>query len=425
MFETKEIVTAIDIGTAKTCVVIAESDDSGAISVVGFGERPSVNAMSKGDVVDAGAISDALAEAVEEAEDTSGRQVDPANVLMSISGSHIESREGTGSVVITDRDRIVCDAHIEEAFRSAAIIPVPRDKQTFNTFNTHFTLDDDPERILINPTGQVAGKLTAAVHVILGNSNRIESLTVFMKNLGFDEYDPFPVFTGLASAFGTLHKEEMEKGVLLIDLGAGTTEYVLFHNTGLHASGVLPIGCDHIANDLSIELDLGIATCRKIILEQKYFASREEGKSVLEINPASRGAPRRIPIISIEKIVDARLNELFTLIRNELARRQLLRKIDSGLVLTGGGALIQQAPDTLSSVFNSPVRIGSPDWIGGAITQIRNPRYGTVCGLLKYGNLVSRIRGGQLPGSGVGPWLDQFSGNFLRKIGNVFRAFRI
>jgi cell division protein FtsA len=421
MFDRKEIVTAVDVGTAKICVVVAEMEPEGTATVLGFGERPSGGAVKKGDWIDMNVIGNALTEAAADAETSAGHAIDPDNVLMTVSGAHVESCVGTGSVAINGPERIVREEHVRAALKSAMIVPLPRGKEIFNTFDSYFVIDDDQDRRLSNPIGQVAAKLTAIVHILYGDVARIENLTVALRNLGFDDCLPSPVFSGLASAYGALRDLEMEAGVLLLDLGAGTTEYVMFRGRGVVASGVIPIGCDHAANDLSLVLELGIATCRKALVEQAYLTSREKGDFAVELR-APGGSVRRIPARSVEKIVEARLEELFSLIRSRVEACLGNCRVSEGVVLTGGGALLCQAPDILSSVFHAPVRTALPD-PKGAVTRLRDPRYCAVCGLLRHWN-NSPHDGRRKTFANPVRKLDRACGEAWKRLRETWKAFR-
>jgi cell division protein FtsA len=266
------------------------------------------------------------------------------------------------------------------------MVPIPPECVILNSVDGNFLIDG--LRRIADPEGQIADKLEAFAHIIYGNRNCIENFQAPLRELGYD--GSIPVFSAIASASGVLTDDELKNGILMIDMGAGTTEYMLFHDSGAQASGILAVGCDHIANDLSVGLDLNISLCRKMIVDNPFHSKKEHGHAFIEIE--GNIGSRKIPTVSVEKIVDLRLRELFGLILSQLQSTRMLPFIDRGIVLTGGGALLPQVRETAGSVFEAPVRIGNPIELSGSVTNLKSPKYGMVFGLLKYGDRDRQIR---------------------------------
>jgi cell division protein FtsA len=247
----------------------------------------------------------------------------------------------------------------------------------------------DDKRKLMNPLDQNAHKLEAHIHVISGDQNRIKNFETIFQNLGFEK-GAIPVFSGVASAFGTLTAEEKENGTLLIDLGGGTAEFMAVRDMGILHSGTVPVGLDHVANDLSVGLDLYIDVCRKIITDKKYLQHKADGKPHMEFTRMTSSVPLKTPIISIDTIIEQRLREIFEIIRRRLEKENVLSALNFGAVITGGGALFPPAVDIMRSVFELPVRIGEPLGVSGAVTNMSTPRHSAVWGLLKFGEEMRR-----------------------------------
>lgn len=383
MFKHKHIITAIEIGTSKICVLIAETDSEGNMTVLAHGECPSEEAVSKGEIVNMDQVIRSLDEAIEEAESAAEVEIDTHNLYISVTGSHIRSYKGIGRILITGEERRINADHVVEALRNATVIPILPGYIMLNSIDGNFIIDG--MRRLSNPIDQIGNKLEAFSHIICGNRNSVENFQTPLRELGYDS--SIPVFSALASATGVLTDDELEYGVLLIDMGAGTTEYILFHNSGVHASGIIPIGCEHLANDLSIGLEMNINICRKLIVDSPRG---KEGGAFIEIE-GTLGS-RKIPVNTIEKVFDLRLRETFNLIHRQIKEQKLLPLMDRGIVLCGGAAMLPQVNDIVYSIFEAPVRTGYPIELSGAVTDLKSPRYSMIVGLLKHGERDRQTR---------------------------------
>ena len=387
MFRNRHIITAVEIGTSKICVLIGEANPQGHVSVLACGETPvESGTVCKGEIVNMDKVTGFLAEAIEKAEHAADVDIDSNNLYISVTGgTHIRSMKGTGHVIVSGEGRRISQEHMLEALRNATMVPIPPECVILNSVYGNFLIDG--LRRTADPEGQVADKLEASAHIIYGNRNCIENFQAPLRELGYD--GSIPVFSAIAAASGVLTDDELKNGVLMIDMGTGTTEYMLFHDSGAQASGVFAVGCDHIANDLSVGLDLNISICRKMITENLPQSKKEHGKALIELE-GNIGA-RKIPAVSFEKIVDLRLRELFGLILSQLQSTRMLAYIDRGIVITGGGALIPQVREIAGSLFDAPVRIGYPIEPSGSVTNLKSPRYGMVFGLLKHGSRDRQI----------------------------------
>ncbi|OGV51213.1 MAG: cell division protein FtsA [Lentisphaerae bacterium GWF2_44_16] len=389
MFQQRNVITGIEIGTSKICVLIGEADKNGNMVIVGHGEAPSEGAVVKGEIADMDVALDALTKAVDDADRSSDKEIDKDNIFVAVTGSNISFYQGVGTVLVRTEDRKITEEHVNEAIQSAQNNPLSSEQTAINSFDSYFLLDG--VRRLRNPIEQVADKLEAYIHVIYGDRNRIRNFEELLHDVGFDE-EITPVFSGVASAYGVLTDEEKANGVLIVEMGAGTTEYLAIHNYGILYSGVLPVGFEHVANDLSIGLDLHISVCRKLLLDNKLFQARmDDGKAFIDISGATAGISRKIPMNSIEKIIDLRMREVFKIIYHKLNEVNILHSLSSGAVISGGAALFPRTIDIMRNVFELPVRLGKPVDVSGAVTHIGTPRYSTVWGLLKYGDDLRRV----------------------------------
>ena len=380
-----EVVAAVDIGTSKICVIIGEADNSGNIMVLGHGERSSDDSLCKGEITDMNKAVFRFREALSDAEESADVELGQDNIYVSVTGSHITSYKGVGSVPISGEERIVTEEHINEALQNAQVVSHQQDEKQIDAIGGHFVIDGRMHSD--NPLNQVAHKLEVHSHIIYGNRNRIDTFLAPLHDVSLD--NALPVFSGIASAFATVSDEEHKQGTLFIDMGAGTTEFVTFYNPGVLSSGVLSVGCDHIANDLSIALELPFTpVCRELLV--KTASLKEDDQQFIEI-PGSLGS-RKIPMQTIHKVIDMRLRETFEIMKKQLEEEGVLNSIGAGIVFTGGGALIPAAEEILKEVFKVPVRVAGktvPSNFGGAVSGLESPRYSALLGLLHFGIMRS------------------------------------
>lgn len=381
-----EIVVAVDIGTSKICVAIAESDESGNIIVLGHGERSSDDSVVKGEITDMDKAMTRFRDALSDAEESAGVEIGPDNIYVGVTGNHIHTYKGVGSELISNEEHVVSEEHMNKAMQNAQIVPhhLPGER-VLDAIGGHFVIDGKLR--CENPLNQVAHKLEVHARIIYGNNNRIETFLAPLHDVGLDK--PIPVFSGIASALPIISDDEHKQGALFIDMGAGTMEYITFYNPGILSSDVLPVGCDHIANDLAIALELPFnPVCRELLI--KSLSETDSSLQFMEI-PGALGN-RKLPMQTIQKVIDMRLRESFEIIRKRLEEENLLQNIGAGIIFTGGGALIPVAEDILKEVFKLPVRVVGneiPSSFGGAISGLESPRYTTLLGLLQFAVLSS------------------------------------
>ena len=373
------IITAVDIGTSIIRVLIGETDaQSDNINIIGYSEKNSEGVI-KGEISDMIKVCNILNEAVKDAEDASNTVIDTETLYISVTGNHITSKDGAGTVLIDSENNTVTSLHVEEALKSAKGLLTPTESVIINTIDGHFIIDG--VHPVNDPVGQTASKLEARSHIIYANSNRLENFQTSIKDLGFEK--SIPVFSGLASSLSVLTSDDFEHGTLTINMGAGTTEYMLFNNYIAKDSGVITIGSDHLANDLYLGLDIGLAAARSIINNNVSNQRRSEGYSTIEIKGTLKN--REIPITSVEKVIELRLTETFEIIYLNLKKRNLISLLNNGIVLCGGSANIPGIQSIIQSIFDTPVRIGTPIDISGPDILLNSPGSLTALGLLRYG----------------------------------------
>jgi cell division protein FtsA len=385
----REILTGVEIGSSTIKVVMGEFLPDDVISIIGLGERPSLKVV-KGDIVDANLVQEQLMQALADAEKSSGAEI--GHVFLAVTGGHIRCVNSIGSTVVRSSDRTIDENDLMTALRNAKAYNLPPDKRVLHHLDRRYLVDGDRE--VLNPVGLVAGKLEADIQIIYGQHNNIESNCRMLADvMGYPATDI--AFSGVAAGFGTLAHEEMEKGTLIIDIGAGATEYVLFYGPGTFHSGQLTVGCEHIINDLSLGLRLPMPKCRKLLHDLEALGGSAEmtpdGRARLVEVETLTQVRRQIPLATVEHIIELRLREMFEIILGDLRAHHALSRINTGVVLVGGGALIPRVEQLAQRVFNTPVRIGRPRLISGQQEILDSPRYVTPIALLRWGKLSLEI----------------------------------
>ena len=382
------------MGTSKFCVLVGEVDENGHLDVIGRGEAPSAGSVVKGEIVDMEKAGDQLAKALEEADRASGRSLALSHLMMVVvTGCGISSQPGVGMVLIRNDEHVVTEAERREANDNARVLNLAAERKIINTSESFFLVDG---RRVSNPLRHHGSKLEAHIHIVHGISARVDNFRNLLRESGFEDTDIDVVFSPVAADFGVLSEREREDGVLLIDLGAGCTEYVMEYDNGLCASGVLQVGMEHVANDLSIGLGLSIDQCRKLLVSGELERASQQGQSHLTLRGGT-GSERSIPLCSFDTIIDFRLREIFSIVRRQLELAGSPRSLAAGGVLTGGGALFPRARELFSEVFDLACQVAQPRDAEGAITDLASPRYSAVWGALK---IAAHYRNGDSAGGG-------------------------
>ncbi len=424
MFSHRSIVSAIELGTSKITVLVGESRADGRVDIIGMGEAPAAGIV-KGEIANMEQTFEQLAVALEEADVSSGGELNNSRLfVLPVTGSGIDSYQGMGTVFIKNADKKITENDRFEAHQNARIHPLDADRTVLNSSESYFMIDD--RRRLRNPINQTAYKLDAFVHIVHGLTNRLENFRSVVRESGYEDNVEI-VFAPLASGAGILAEDERENGVLLVDFGAGATEYVAEFNTGVLASGMIQVGFEHVINDLSIGLELPMEVCRRLIENGTVSEAVRNRQEFIEI-PAGTGKTKKIHLSSFETIVDSRLRELFEIIRTKLnADKVVLNNLNSGAVLTGGGALFDRSLEIFREVFDMSVRMGQPFDISGAATGLESPRYSTVWGALKIADYYLRLSD-NASGGALRRLLDGVDGlvnRMSRAVGDFKSSFRV
>ena len=373
-------VGAMDIGSNKCCVLIGISRSNDELEIIGFGEMPTEETVLKGDIIDMEQLMNQFSIAMTTAEKMANISfADTYCIAVNVSGSTMNFIPSVGSVTIKNADQRITENDYAEACENTERFNIPANKFYLGMCESHSVINSS--KPTTSPIGQSANKLD--VHVLLQciGLDELKNIKHLVADLGIDEDRMDTIFSGIAGAYGVLSDSEKKNGTLLVDLGAGTTEYVVMNNYGFKAAGVLPVGMDHIINDLSLGLKLPMSLCRQLLesgkLEQIF--KNNELFWEYELNRTTH----KIPTSSLESIVNCRLQEIFEIIKTEIYKKNCHLDLNMGGVLIGGGALLSRSHEFFENTFSFKSRTGIAIGMTGNTGNLSTPQYGATYGLLK------------------------------------------
>lgn len=385
-------ITAIDIGSSKITTIIATFNaEEQKVRVVGVASTPS-KGIRKSQVVDIEDAIEAVTESVESAERMAGFSVGEA--LVSISGIHIQSQNSKGLVAVQDPESEITAADVERVVEAARAVPLEVSREILHVIPRFFMVDN--QEGIKDPVGMMGVRLEAETHIITGSATNIRNLVKVVSEIGIDTQSL--VFSGLASAEAVLTETEKELGVVLVDIGGGTSSICVYDESALSHSGVIPVGGKNITNDIAIGLRVSLDTAEQIkrvlkpedkgpakVLDPKNPASKKSQDEVDLYKLGIKDGPRKISRKAVlEGIVKPRVVEIFELIKEEIRKSGLANKTPAGIVFTGGGALTYDLKDMARRHLNLQARIATPGGLSGLVDEIKTPEYASATGLISY-----------------------------------------
>lgn len=382
-------ISVVDLGSSKiTCVIATKGEDDSSLRVVGVASVPS-RGIRKSQIVDIEDTIEAVTETVESAERMAGLGV--KEVSVSVSGLHIESQNSKGLVAVQNPDGEITSEDVSRVVEAAKAVPLPTAREILHVIPRFFLVDN--QEGIKDPVGMSGVRLEAEAHLITGSSVNLKNLSKVMSEIGVDT--SAVTFAGLASSVSTLNDTEKELGVVMVDIGGGTTSLCVYIDGALSHSAVIPVGAKNITNDIAIGLRVSLDSAEAIkrnlepgehiakVLDPKNPNSKKQADEIdlhkLGLNDAPRKISRKAVV---EGIVRPRLNEIFELIKAELIKAGMGGKTPAGLVVTGGGSLTYGLTDTARKILNMQSRIATPTGLTGLVDEIKTPEYATVAGLL-------------------------------------------
>ena len=379
-------IVGLDIGTTKVCILVAEIKDETSIDIIGMGSCDS-KGLRKGVITHVDPTVECIKKVVEEAELMAGINIEEAYV--GIAGEHITGSNSRGMISINSKDHVISREDINRVIEAAKTIPIPADKDVLHVLPQEFMVDGQDE--IADPMGISGSRLEVNVHVVTCGTTQLQTLLTCVNKAGIEVSDT--VLEQLASSEAVLTPDEKELGVALIDIGGGTTDLAVFEKQSLWHSYIRSIGGDHFTSDIAVGLRTPIPEAEKI--KKRYgcaLSSLIEEEETIEVAGVGGRKPRYMPRQMLCEIIQPRAEELFSIIKDEIERMGLTRSLNSGIVLTGGGSLLEGTIEIAERIFDLPVRVGKPSGVGGLIDVINSPVYSTAVGLIIYGFRTRELR---------------------------------
>jgi len=375
--ENKNLIVGLDIGTSKVVAVVAELFPDGRLEVIGMGSHES-KGLKKGVVVNIEATVNAIQRALEEAELMADCKIQ--RVYTGIAGSHIRSFNSTGMVPI--RDREVTSMDVDRVIETARAMPIPTDQQVLHILTQEFIIDgQDGVR---EPLGMSGVRLEVKVHIVTGAVSAAQNIVKCVRRCGLEVSDL--ILQPLASSLAVLTEDEKELGVCLVDIGGGTTDVAIFREGAIRHTAVIPIAGDQITNDIAMALRTPTQEAEELKI-RNGCALRQlaDANQMIEVPGVGDRPPRELSRQTLAEVIEPRVEELYSLVQQVLRESGYEELLSSGIVLTGGSAVMQGMVELGEEIFHMPVRLGVPRYAGGLSDVIRSPRYSTAVGLLLDG----------------------------------------
>ena len=372
----EDIIVGLDIGTTKICAVVGEvSGDE--INIIGIGTHPSIG-LRKGVVVNIESTVTSIKKAVEEAELMAGCEI--SSVYAGIAGGHITGFNSRGIVAVKGLE--ITQLDVNRVIDAARAVAIPMDREVIHVLPQEFIVDEQAG--IQNPVGMAGVRLEAKIHIVTGAVTSAHNIVKCANRSGLDVCDI--ILEPLASGEAVLTEEEKELGTALLDLGGGTTDLAIFSDKNIRHTFVLALGGNNLTNDIAIGLRAPHAEAEKIKIKYGTCSTRTiSNEETIEIPGMAGCKPRKLPRQILGEIIEPRMEEIFALIKREIYRAEMENVITSGVVITGGAALLEGITEIAESIANLPTRLGKPQGISGLVDVVNNPMFATGVGLVLYG----------------------------------------
>ncbi len=374
----KNMIVGLDIGTSKVVAIVGEISPEGGIEIIGIGSHPS-RGMKKGVVVNIESTVHSIQRAIEEAELMAGCQIHSVNA--GIAGSHIRSLNSHGIVAI--RDKEVTQGDVERVIDAARAVAIPADQKILHILPQEFIIDN--QEGIREPVGMSGVRLEAKVHLVTGAVSAAQNIIKCVRRCGLEVDDI--ILEQLASSHSVLTEDEKELGVCLVDIGGGTTDIAVFTEGSIRHTAVIPIAGDQVTNDIAVALRTPTQYAEEIKIKYACaLAQLASSDETIEVPGVGDRSSRRLARHTLAEVVEPRYEELLSLVQAELRRSGFEDLVAAGIVMTGGSSKMEGLIDLAEEVFHMPVRLGTPQSVGGLVDVVRNPIYATGVGLLVFGN---------------------------------------
>ena len=375
-----DVIVGLDIGSNKVRVLVAKVDsETEDIHIVGMGESQALG-MRKGTIVDVEETTTSISNALEKAERTSGIPIEHA--FVSFSGSNVVAQPSKGVIAVARADNEITEDDVSRVIEAASAVSLPANFEILHVIPKAFTVDNQGG--VKDPVGMNGIRLEVETLIIEGSTSNIKNLSKCISRSGLEIDDL--VTSPLAISYSLLNKKQKDLGIVSIDIGSGTTGLIVFEEGDIIHTSILPVGSEHITNDLAIGLRTSIETAEKVKLEYGYAKSSDVNKKdKIDLSKLDSKENQIVTKKHISEIIEARLSEIFSMVNRELKNIGKAGKLPAGAILSGGGVKLPGIVDLAKQELKLPAQIGFPENVKGVIEKLDDPTYATIVGLIFWG----------------------------------------
>jgi cell division protein FtsA len=385
----------LDVGTSKIAAIIAEAMDDGELEIIGIGVAES-KGIKRGVVVNLEAAVESIKKAIEEAELMAGVEVD--SVHLAVSGPHIKGFNSRGVIAVAGKNREITRDDVRRAIDAAKAVALPNGREILHVLPQDFVVDEQDG--IGAPVGMTGARLEVNVHIVTGSASSTQNIVACVNRAGMDVIEM--VIEQLAAAEAVLTDDEKDLGVALVDIGGGTTDLAIFERGSLWHTAVIPVGGDHFTNDIAVGLRTPIPDAEKV--KRKCgcaLSAMVDEDETIEVASVGGRRPRIMARRILSEILQPRAEEIFHLVWDEIRRAGYEKSLNSGIVLTGGGAILEGMPEIGEQIFDLPIRRGAPTGAGGLADHVNSSTFATSVGLALYGHRNHVVEAPRLVGVGA------------------------
>jgi len=399
----------LDVGTSKIAAIVGEVLEDGGLDIIGIGLADS-HGIRRGVVVNLEAAVESIKKAIDEAELTAGLEID--SVHLGLSGAHVKGFNSRGVVAVAGKNREITREDVRRAIEAARAVALPSGREILHVLPQDFVVDDQDS--IGNPVGMTGARLEVNVHIVTGQVTSTQNIIACVNRAGVTVAET--VLEQLAAAEAVLTPDEKELGVALVDIGGGTTDFAIFERGSLWHTGVVAVGGDHFTSDIAVGLRTPIPDAEKIKRRAGCaLSSMVAEEETLDVPSVGGRKPRLMARRILSEILQPRAEEIFHLLWDEIRKAGYEQSLHSGIVLTGGGAMLEGMAEIAEQIFDLPIRCGAPTGLGGLADHASNPDFATAVGLVMYAH---RNAAGEPARAGAGPL-----GRMAGRLRTLFKEF--
>lgn len=375
----ERVIVGVDVGTTKICALIGEVDEDNELNVVGIGIAPA-RGLRKGVVVDIDETASSIKTAIEKTERVSGYKIGSA--LVGIAGGHVTSQNSHGAVAISPQLHEVAQADVDRAIEAARAVAVPHNREILHVIPREYVVDGEDG--IKDPLGMSGYRLEVVTHIVTGAMASIHNLEKCVQNAGIEIDDM--VLEPMASGEAVLSPAERDLGVALVDIGGGTTDLAIYVNGSIYHTGVLPVGGNHLTNDIAVGLRAPNHVAEEMKIQHgSAVASKIKDDEMVDMVTFENTSGEKVSRRFLCEILESRAREMMLLVAEEIKKSGYDGVLPAGVVLTGGSSQLADLGELARNVLQMPVRLGRPEHINGLSEEISGPAYATSVGLLLWG----------------------------------------